>query len=99
MDRYLGKVIQLDISHLLAEALVAIERIYLAEASLFGFMSIIKNKKLYAVNCKRRLNEAPLCCLCSRGRRRTPCRVPQPTFTPVSIYIARPSCGPLIAFA
>lgn len=43
--------------------------------------------------------EAPPCCLCNRGKRHTPCCVPQPTFTPVFIYIARPSCRPLIGFA
>lgn len=37
--------------------------------------------------------------LCNRGRRHTPRCAPQPTFTPVFIYIARPSCRPLIGFA
>lgn len=35
----------------------------------------------------------------SRQNAATPRCVPQPTFTPVFIYIARPSCSPLIGFA
>ena len=35
----------------------------------------------------------------SRQNAATPRCVPQPTFTPVFIYIARPSCRPLIGFA
>lgn len=42
--------------------------------------------------------ETPLCG--NQGKNAaTPCCVPQPTFTPVFIYIARPSCSPLIGFA
>lgn len=53
----------------------------------------------WASSLKYTPKEATLCCLCDRGKQCTPCWVPQPTFTPIFIYITRPSCTPLIGFA